>query len=65
MHINAIAMKRYCSQCGKIKLCDLAGHCKPCAKKLEIRRAALRAEGFYNNMDKLRQPRYFNFTREP
>jgi hypothetical protein len=47
--------------CGKMKPCDLAGHCKPCAKKYAKRKKDLEAEGFYKNMDKLKQPRYFNF----
>jgi exonuclease VII large subunit len=59
-----VLMKRYCSICGKTKLCDKAGHCKPCAKKLEKRREELRKEGFYDNMKKLMQPRYFNFLRD-
>jgi hypothetical protein len=57
-------MKRYCSQCGKMKTTYKAGQCKLCFTKWMKRKDELRKEGFYKNMDKLRQPRYFNFLRE-
>lgn len=56
-------MTRICSQCGKSKPEYRAGQCKQCFAKWMKRKEELRKEGFYKNMDKLRQPRYFNFTR--
>lgn len=57
-------MIRYCSMCGAHEEADIAGHCEPCAQSWIDRKEKLKAEGFYKNMDKLRQPRYFNFLRE-
>lgn len=56
-------MMRFCSMCGKEKECDVAGHCASCAEDWLARKEELRKEGFYKNMNKLRQPRYFNFLR--
>ncbi len=50
--------------CGAHEEADIAGHCEPCAQSWIDRKEKLKAEGFYKNMDKLRQPRYFNFLRE-
>lgn len=55
--------KRYCSQCGKFKVTHKAGQCKKCFLEWMEKKESLRQEGFYKNMDKLRQPRYFNFLR--
>lgn len=47
--------------CGIKKNCNTTGHCRACEKKWQARKKELAAEGFYKNMEKLKQPRYFNF----
>lgn len=58
-----LPQKVHCPQCGKLKKHFKAGQCKHCFEAWMKRKETLREEGFYKNMDKLRQPRYFNFLR--